>query len=240
MKYIFNFTVFFLINWENYAQKLDAAAKVGVRSIEGANQTANVFNLFDERYEGWKNNQYLNSDWLFGDLFSETGKVLRKNVPLKFDAFNNEIIMKRPDGDTVAVYPAVCKIFYENGTELLNLTQINGLKSKKGEDLSRKYVINLFSGKTKLIKYFRKEIELADYKGAYSANRPYDSFKGISEYFFMDENGKISNLKLSKNQLLKVLINHKQEIKNYIKINKLNISSETGLLSVFTYFDSLI
>jgi hypothetical protein len=238
--FIFIITCLCFFAPKSIAQRLDPMLKVGIQSVEGASQTANILTSFDERYEGMKGNQYLNNEWLFGNLFGSNGQILRKEVPLKFDAFNNEIIMKLPNGDTVAVYPAICKMYYSYGQEILNLSQINGLKSKKGEDLSRKYVYTLFDGKNKLIKYIKKEIELADYKGAYSNNRPYDSFLTISEYFFVDEQGNFSPIKLSKKNLLKFMKSHESELNNFISENKLEISTEDGAISLLKHYDRLL
>jgi hypothetical protein len=222
-----------------WAQKLEPLLKVGIQSVEGASQTANVITSFDERYEGMKGNQYLFNDWLDGDLFNPKGEFLRKQVPLKFDTFNNEIIMKWPNGDTTAVFPAACKIYNKAGLQILNLSQFYGLKSKNGTDLSRKYMHKIYDGKVKLIKYMHKEIELADYKGAYNANRPYDNFKEFSEYFFMDQQGNHSSIKLSKKKLLSIFKNQEQELKNFISVNQLDATTEAGALSIFRYYDSL-
>jgi hypothetical protein len=234
-----HFVIIIFINLNINAQKLDPMLKVGIQSVEGASQTVNVITSFDERYEGIKGNQYLNDDWLYGDLFGDKGQILRKDVPVKFDAYNNEIIMKRPDGDTVAVYPASCIIRETLGNKMYFISKIPGLISKNKQNISQKYVFTLFDGNTKLIKYFRKEIELANYKGAYNDNRPYDHFKPISEYFLIDESGKIANVNLSKNQLLKLTKNHTQEVKTYIKTNLLDLSDENGMLSAINYYDSL-
>lgn len=135
----------------NAQTKLDPLTKVGLQSVEGR-LSSNVFTQFDERYEGLKGTHYFIPNWLGADLFSENGQILRKNVPVKFDAYNNELVMLKPDGDSVAVYPASFIINDEPFNAKYHFIKKPNLVSKNGTDLTDKYVLVLHDGKNKLEK----------------------------------------------------------------------------------------
>jgi hypothetical protein len=223
----------------NAQTKLDPLTKVGIQTVGGVSTGSNVFTQFDERYEGLKGTHYFIPTWLGADLFSESGQLLRKNVPVKFDIYNNELVMLKPDGDSVAVYPASFIINDEPFDSKYQFVKSPNLISKSGKDLSDSYVLVLYKGKNKLFKYLKKNFVKADYKQPYGENRPYDSFEDRSEYFLVKENGKVSRIKAQKSQVIKDLGRNQDKVEAYIKTNKLDLKSDSAIVSALAYFETL-
>jgi hypothetical protein len=203
-------------------------------------QTATQFIYsFDTRYEGFKGNYYFNPEWLVGDLYGTAGKIIDRNIPLKYDAYNKEVLMKKPNGDTLAVFPMGFTLYDDAYGKSYTFMKYAQATSKTGVSLPDNFLLIMFKGKNMLMKDVSKRIVKADYQGAYSANRPYDTFDDNSEYYIIKNNGDISKLKLKKGSLLDALNEHKVKIEEYLKTNNINIKNDGDLVKVMAFYDSL-
>jgi len=65
------------------------------------------------------------------------------------------------------------------------------------------------------------------------------TFKDKTTLYVMDQDGKLIELPNSKGGKLKVFKDHKKEVKQFIKENKLNINKENNLVKLVTYYNNL-
>ena len=87
-------------------------------------------------------------------------------------------------------------------------------------------------------RHYRKFVE-ADYGGAFSAEKYYDEYKELQDYYIsLNENNAVP-LKLTKKNLLNIMQPHAREIQAFLKTEKINLKSETDLVKVCQYYDSL-
>jgi hypothetical protein len=168
-------------------------------------------------------------EFLPGSL-SISGKTF-KNIYLKYDIFKDEILTPVNPGGILQVNKEMVdsfSVFFQNKTYRFVKIQDDSLTG------SKTYFNVLYKGKTALFHWYRKKIEkLAD-------EGKYDKFYQISRICFVKDN--IIYPISGKSDLMKVLINDKEMIKNYIKINKLRISEKEpeSFIPVIRYYDSIV
>jgi hypothetical protein len=194
---------------------------------------------FDTRYEGFKGNYYFNPNWLIGDLYGTGGKVIQSNIPLKYDAYNKEVLMKKPNGDTLAVFPMGFTLYDDAFGKSYTFMKYTQLNSKTGVLLPENFLLIMFKSKNMLVKNVSKRIVPADYKGAYSANRTYDTFDDNSEYYIIKNNGDIVKFRLKKNSILDALSDQKAKVEEFIKTNNIILKNDGDLVKLIVFYDNL-
>ncbi len=209
-----------------------------VNNQNGNNSSQNSLMSFDTRYEGLKGTYYLIPTWLEGDLYGDKGTLVASHVPIKYDAFNKEVIRKKGEKDSIAVYPSIF-ILYDNGYAY-KFVHRTDLVTVTGKKIPNTYLQILLDNKIVFYKNRIKSILRADYKGAYSDNRTYDSFEDNAQYFLARENGDIEEVKLTKKSLLQAFEPKKEQIENYIKTNNLDLKKESDTLKLVAFYSSLL
>ena len=87
---------------------------------------------YDNRYEGLKGTYYFIPEWLEGDLFGSGGTKIASRVPIKYDAYNKQVIRKRSEKDSVAVYASAFTLYdKENSYHFIQIPQSITTKGKK-------------------------------------------------------------------------------------------------------------
>jgi hypothetical protein len=209
-----------------------------VNSQNSNNSSQKSLMSFDTRYEGLKGTYYLIPTWLEGDLYGDKGTLVSKRVSIKYDVFNKEIILKKGEKDSIAVYPSAF-VLYDNGYTY-NFVHRKDLVTVSGKKIPNTYLQILFDDKIVFYKNRIKSLIRADYKEAYSDNRTYDSFEDNAQYFLKHENGDIEEIKLSKKSLLQAFESQKEQVENFIKINSLDLKKETDTIKLITFYTGLL
>ena len=192
---------------------------------------------FDTRYEGVKGTYYLNPLWLEGDLYGNAGKLVATHVPIKYDAFNKEVIQRNTEKDTIAVYPSAFVLYTpDKAYKFVHRTEFMTTSGKKIPDT---YLQVLFANKLGFYKNITRSVLAADYKQPYSNNRPYDSFEETIQYFLVKENGAIEQVKLTQKSVLQSLEGQEETLKNYIKTYKLDLKKEADVVSLLGFYEGL-
>lgn len=233
------FIAFLCVNSLNsFAQKIDPIllndftreARSG-----GSSSVLDVFTTFDNRYKGLEGSYYTSKDWLIGDLFNKSGEYLRRGVLIKYDAVNQELVMKKPDGDSAAVYPySFTMINADNITKSYFLS----IPSKTNPD-KIVYMQILFNGKIKILKEPKKFLSRANYKDPYGERKYTDSFEDISRYYSVDNIGNLIKFKLKRQSILNLVKSKKREMKSFTKDKLIDFEKEKDLIMVLQHFDRI-
>jgi len=191
---------------------------------------------FDDRYEGVKNSYYMNTTWLRAELFNKNGNFYTNNAKVKYDAVNKELVMKKLNNDTVAIYPEKFKIYEDNSDWVYVFIHYQN-EPKSKVQIPPNYVQLLYDGKNKLIKNVSKKLLPASYKGAYAENRPYDSFEDNSDYYWVNENQIAQKLILKKRAIMAIFKAKQAKMKKFIKDNNFTLSSEAEILACMKFYE---
>ena len=167
-------------------------------------------NLY-RRIEG---DQYFVTDAFMTGSVSIEGKRF-DNVPLKYDIFFDEIITTTNKDIIIVLNKEMIDSF-----TVSYLNKVHHFKSIK-EDSSRLvsgYVDILYNGNVSLYVKYMKKIDPV------SALKEYDNFYQAHK-IYLDNKGSISLIN-KKKDILRIFENQKQQIKDYIRKNKLRIRKE--------------
>lgn len=184
----------------------------------------------------WKNlyynimeDQYLFSkDYLKGSL-TINGESFR-NISLKYDIYNDEITTPSNLGIVLQLTKERIDSFtldFQNRTYRFAKIQEDTLKSYKG------YFNVLYKGNCALYVKYKKEIELL------AVDRKWDMFYQTHRIYF--ENHNIIYSVSGKGDLLRILSANKDQLKSYIKKNKLKVSKKRpeSFVPILRFYDSL-
>ncbi|WP_259017132.1 hypothetical protein [Emticicia fluvialis] len=241
----FVFVLFFSITLAsaqeaNVQEAMVYNALPGVDGTPGKNRLA--MGTYDLRYEGVKGSRYFLEEWLNGELvFVKENTKAPKMVPLKYDTHRKELLFKRTVGDSIVVNPDQITGFVINDTKnsiSYPFIKVDGLRTEGGV-VPVTYLLVLYKSKTSLLKHVSKMMQKANYQGAYSVDRRYDSYLDNSEYYLKKPDGSLNRVKLKKNSVLNALEEKKDAIEAFIKKEELALKSEYDLVRIVDYYNSL-
>lgn len=196
---------------------------------------------YDLRYEGKQGTPYFIDEWLSGQLIYSNGSAATKNSLLKYDTFTKELILKRPQGDSIIIYPNQISAFsISDPSKNVNypFTKFENLKTESGV-VPVCFLMVLYKNKTSLLKYVSKSVMKANYQGGYSADRRYDSYIDNSQYFIQKADKSLVKVKIKKTSILDVLADKKEAIEAFIKNENLSFKNDIDFARVLAYYDGL-
>lgn len=177
-----------------------------------------------------KGDQFLFSpDFLEGNLQID-GKAYN-NLKLRYDIYKDELNIRTDRGVIIELNKEMIDQFrlgYNNKTYLFKKLESDSLNSLSG------YVNVLYEGNVSLFVKYRKEILSLAFENKY------DLFSQSSKTYVKLEN-KIFRVD-SKGEFLNLLKDHKQQIRNFIRTNKIKMSKQDpgSYVPVIEYFDKKI
>lgn len=175
---------------------------------------------------------YLDDTFAKGYLIT-TDSILYSDVYLRYNNYKDVMEFRKDDKayEISSQFPILTISFNEKIFER-KLFQSN-------EQVKLGYFELLSEGRTKL--YIKRDIILKEAKpaaGYQSAKQPV--FKEISPLFFLQKNNeKILHAFKNKKELSELLSDKKDEIKNFIKLNKTNLDNERDLSKLINYYNSI-
>ena len=196
---------------------------------------------YDLRYEGTQGTPYFIDEWLSGQIVYSNGNISTKNSLLKYDTFTKELILKRPQGDSIIIYPNQISAFSINDpSKNVNypFTKFENLKTESGV-IPVSFLMVLYKNKTSLLKYVSKNVMKANYQGGYSTDRRYDSYIDNSQYFIKKADKSLVKVKTKKSSILEVLADKKEAVEAFIKTEKLSFKNDIDLARILVYYDEL-
>jgi hypothetical protein len=221
------------------AYGMEAMRSMGEMAGAGSADPYKMVNAFDMRYEGVKGNPYLIGDWAKGRLLF-TNNEWSQEVDLKFDCYNQEVRYKRPQGDSLIVYPSQLRGFQIN--DQVSGTQFNFFKVEQmpvvGGDEFNGFLSVVYRGKVSLLKHFKKRLNPADYKGAMNmTNRRYDTFEDESTLFLRNQEEKLVRIKLNRKSVLYALRDREDEIKKFMEETGNRCKTEKEVIDVLRRYE---
>ncbi len=224
MKKIFSGLVFICLVYQNSNAQFLTASGSG-NSV-----------LVETTYTNVIGSPYYYEDWKQGAVIDRDGN-LTDNLMIKYDGYRDEVQFLR-DGRTYSVEPAKVSEFYfqslnENGSGLTRLLFKNGFDVPGFTRLNYFQVVYdgsiTFLTKTK-IKYLEELVS------NYGTNEKVKKFEKIKREYVMI-NGKAIEIEKGRKNLLEVL--GSDDLKVFIKQNKLSIKDDSDLVKILSRFDSL-
>ncbi len=193
----------------------------------------------DNRYEGLVGSPYFSSEWSNGQIMMLGGKTYT-NVPVKFDAHRQALILLRPKqgNDSIIIdRPTVLGFQLENSQgESYLFRRYPGVKFTD-KDVADGYFLVLYEGKTALLKRVVKTVQEANYKGGYSNGNRFDSFDNVYSYYLLKPDQTLTRVKLTKKALLDALADKRDALKPIA--DTLDLRSEADAAALVKQYDSL-
>ena len=140
----------------------------------------------------------------------------------------------------------------EGKTYILNARMIDSLEFKVDENTYRifkKVILEdkrdplflsvLYSDHSILYKRYYKEFRKADIGKAYGSGQRNDEYIDRFDYYIAIGDGGIQSFKPRKKNVLELMEAHGEEIENFLKKDKISLKSESDLIRLLGYYDSL-
>lgn len=185
--------------------------------------------IWISRYARVKEDQFLfSNDFLTGSVYIDGDKF--ENIKLKYDVYNDEIIT--PDNNRLLIQLNKEMIdsfdirFQDKTWKFTHFTE-DSIKVFSG------YVNVLYSGKSTLYVKYKKYIELL------AVEKKYDRFF-LKQKIFIKKDNNIHQVN-GRRELVKLFSDHKKEIRNFSKANRLNLTRENpeSFIPLIKFYDSL-
>jgi hypothetical protein len=173
--------------------------------------------------------QFLFSGEFLSGSISEQGRTY-KNIMMRYDIFTDEMTAKNHHGVILQLNKEVIDSFTLNyNYRSWKFVTVTG-DSTKG---FTGYVNVLYAGKTAFYVKYRKAIEL------FAVDGKYDKFYDVNRMFF-EQNGNVYQFS-GRRQLLKLMGEHRKEVRSYINKLRLIIRKDNpeSFIPVIKYYDSL-
>ena len=213
-------------------------ANLRVNSLQVLNPYSFIMTI-DNRYEGLVGSPYFSSEWSNGQIMM-LGNKTYTNVPIKFDAYRQALILLRPKqgNDSIIIdRPTVLGFQLENKLgESYLFRRYPGAKFGD-KAIADGYFMVLYEGKTALLKRVTKTLQGADFKGGYSSGNRYDSFANANSYYLLKSDQTLTRIKLNKKTLLDALSDKRDALKAFA--DPLDLRSEADAAALVKQYDSL-
>ncbi|HBC77964.1 MAG TPA: hypothetical protein DCZ51_05000 [Bacteroidales bacterium] len=190
---------------------------------------------FDTRYQGVKGSPRL-LDTLLQSYLRIGGREDYFELLADLDLVSNSVIYEHPKTKKLFAVPLDViseVIINKDGKELV-------FRSTMGKRFDRdlreqKFYQVLNDGKFQFIKIPVKTFIQANYKGAYSADRPYDEFQSDAKYYLMNSDGIFCQIQLNKKSVAKIYPEKKKLIDQLAR-DEANTDKEAMILSILDKF----
>jgi len=174
--------------------------------------------------------------WHDGRLVLETGDTLKGKI--KYD-IQSDIIQLDQKG-VLQSFTGRKIIFYE----ILDVTSSHTRQfysipfSQSGGYKSPTFFELLSEGKLTLLA--KEALEYQNYSYGYYGYSTVNRLVLVNKYFVLNDKGEIEPFSGSKNDLMDIMSKRDDEIRKFIKVNRLSVDRKYDLARVFDYYNSLM
>ncbi|WP_299821982.1 hypothetical protein [uncultured Pontibacter sp.] len=219
------------------SQPTGIAAERNLHEIGNSGNLSGVVQTFDNRYEGVKGSPYFFQNWGDAVITSVDNKVYA-SVPLKYNALENTLVYQNNKGVIYVLAATIVDRFTLKDS--LGLASYTFKKLDAPAKTPDQFYLVLHEGPKILLAMRQdKHILKADFKGGYSAGRPYDEIVTQNVYYLHKPGKTAEKVKLSKKQLLEAIADQKEAVSHFIKENNIDAGSESGWVKVLAYYETL-
>ncbi len=181
-----------------------------------------------DKYEDIEGSPYFNSTWEVGTITLKSGIVL-KIESFKYDVYEAKLLFLKDEKPLYFATPEDIESFTIGSNKFINLRQkgMNDYYEKiiEGDDfnLLKEYSCTFVQGK--------------ETDGITPKTK--DRYKVNSSYYLQEGEKDLQKLKFNEKSILEITGNRQDEIKNYIKENKLNCKKEEDVIKILDFYSSL-
>ena len=220
------------------AQREGVDAQQNLNALGGMG--SNMVRIFDTRYEGIRGTPFLLPYWCSTEVVFKDGRRFA-GVPLKYDVYQNQVVIKRPQGDSVILDNAPISHFTVQDVATGKNYLFKKILLPPGDqvNLKNKFLQVIQEGSTSLVVSRNKSIVKADYKGAYNTGRAYDELIDNTQYYLLRPDGTLVDIRLNRKSVLEGLDQHQAEIKAYAQQQNIDFKDENAVSKLAAYANSL-
>ena len=203
------------------------------------NQFGLVYKV-DNQYEGVRGTPWFLNEWMLGRIDMTNG-LKYDNVPLKYDAFSQNLFLRRDaTRDSIIVFPVQVKQFVLRADEGIEwLFRRYPMVKVKDNDLKDGYFLVLYDGKNSLLKRVSKVFKKADYKDPYSTNVRYDAYNNDYSYFILKPDNTLLKIKKTRKAFFEALNDKGANFEGFASEQKLDFKTDTDWAKIVKYYDEL-
>lgn len=214
-----------LISHKTFSQNVGAQD-----NLNRISASPGIVMTYDSRYEGIKGTPNVFTTFMTGTIVLNNGASY-KDVLLNIDGYKNAVLYRTCSN---------CEVKILDKSKIVNFNIIDQGSERnfilqnvvdKGSEIRE----ILWSGKHSYYRVYKVDLIKADYQGAYSGNRKYDSFEMSTKYFVEKES--LLEIKLKSKQLKKVFPEKAEIIESYLKSIKSDLSQDANIKSLFKLID---
>ncbi len=191
--------------------------------------------FYNGKYKEISGSPFLEKELQNGTIILNDDRKV-ENVLIRYNAYEDALLYQIEKDQITMLDPPVIKGFeFQPNDRNVKFISISFIEGKKH------FYEVIYDGKSTLV--VRHQIKLTkktNNAGSYGANDMQGSaFKKLETYFLMDATGKIFEISLTKKSLTSALGSHEEELKAFIKENKLKVREKIDLATLLEYYDSL-
>ena len=240
MKIVFIFLLLINVAFLSYPQADVSLVRTEENLLRISEKSGTVFTTnMDELYEGVKGTPYLYDQWKPGNVYL-TDNTLIKNVYIKFNIYSDDLLyLNSTSGDSLIINQSLIQKFEIFDELSRDSVLMEEMRLKPGKSEKKTFVRVIYGGKSKFTVKYIKTFIRAHYKGAYAAGNKYDEYTDDYQYYIMNNENKLTKLKLNKKSVIKILSDKEDKIKAFVNKKKLTLDNENDVVQVLEYYDSL-
>lgn len=191
--------------------------------------------MFEYQYTDVQGSPYFSESWIRGSVKMENGKTYA-DVELKYDMVTDELLFKNAKGEMLRFVDPVreFRLLPADGLHAEALFFKSGYKPSSDASANAFYQI-LTNGQTRLAKRLTKKV---------LENQPYSSATIIKTFelvpiYYVIKDGLPVKIRKDKKAMLAALGDYSEELAEFIRAKKLDLKSETDLIALMNYYNSL-
>ena len=236
MKLLIAFLIFFTTTGSLFSQAYNNEYNIGKRIID-IQEKKEAYGLTEDEFKNLKGSPYINEEFVTGNLYNGQ-EVVAKNIYLRYNAYSDEIEIKRSKHSSDNDYGALLRepeVFVKISDKLYVL-----IPYEKSNEEGHYFEI-LSEGKAFDL-YKKTDVEYSppkEAKTSYDRNKPAE-FKQFHSYYLVGKNGSFYELPNSKTKIIKLMSKEEKSVKDYVNKNKLDLNKENDLIKLVTYLNSVI
>ncbi len=174
---------------------------------------------------------YLLEDWKRGKIILATGQAF-DNINLKYDIYSDEVVVVGPENQEAAFNKNKIESFIIYGSE--EMPEYRFVKWQQGD-----FYNLVYEGKSKVYQKFKKRVHTAEVNsGGFGSSENKSTFLNDNKLFIQTPSGEIKEFDKEK-KLYEIYPKNTEQIKAFIKSNKIKFKTAANLAEVVRYIDSL-
>jgi hypothetical protein len=219
MKRIMLFCISIFLFFCSYSQQTtNSIYQKGISAYENLQAIGNLSPYspggigFDTRYQGVKGSTRM-LDTLLPSFLRLGGREDYFELLADLDIVSNSLIYAHPKTKKMFAVPldVIAEVIINKDGKEMVFRSTMGKKFDK-EIKEQKFLQVLKEGEYQFIKIPIKTFIQANYKGAYSADRPYDEFQSDAKYYLLNSDGVFCQIQLNKKSVAKIYPEKKKVI----------------------------